>query len=84
MHHRLYPWGAKSGMGLRQVRVSLLMGEGGISLRTRWQKPHPWEEIGATSFFPLPFTGRGVQVGDVLRAAALCFTLCKLAGSLIM
>ena len=41
MHHRLYPWGAKSGMGLRQVQVSVLMGEGGISLRTRQQKPLP-------------------------------------------
>lgn len=33
---------------------------------------------------PLPAALGGVQVGDVLRAAVLSFTLCKLPGSLIM
>lgn len=54
-----------------------------MGLKTHQLEPPPLGGNWGCLLLP-PFTARGVQVEDALRAAALRFTLCKLAGSLIM
>lgn len=70
---RLYPWGSKAVMGLRQVSENF-DGGGSVDLKTHQLEPPPLRGNWGCLLLP-PFTGRGVQVEDAKGSCSLLHTM---------